>query len=248
MSGFLRSAVAATTFLTRVPLARGVRVEPAHIGRSVWLFPLVGGAVGGAAGVAADVVAGRVPSLAAGAIAVAVAALLTGAMHLDALADSADALGATTRQRALEIMRDSAVGAFGVTALVTVVLLDASLFGELARTRDAALAGVAAGAVGRVAPLLPAAVLPYARAEPGQGSVIESLQPGLVLAAAAVAAPLVLVERGSGISALAAGMVLAALLTLFFRRKFGGVTGDLLGATAKLAETLALVVLVVAGP
>src|SRR5919197_1331790 len=175
MNGFLRSAVAATAFLTRVPIGSFVPVAASDVARGVWLFPLVGATVGGAAGVSADLAATRLPPLAGGAIAVAVAALLTGAMHLDGLADAADALGGTTRERALEIMREPAIGAFGVTAIVSVLLLDATLFGTLAAGGDAAPAGIAAGAAGRAALLLPAVVLPYARSQPGQGRVVEGV-------------------------------------------------------------------------
>jgi adenosylcobinamide-GDP ribazoletransferase len=241
----LRSAVAATTFLTRLPVGRIARVDAGDVARSVWAFPIVGAGIGGASGLCADLAAHRLPPLGAGAIAVAVAAALTGALHLDALADSADALGATTRERALEIMRDPRIGSFGATALVSVLLVDASLFGELARTGDAALAGLAAGAAGRAGLLLPAAVLPYARPEPGQGSLVERVDRRVVVIALLVSAALVLPEKGAGLAALCAALVLAALLTPFFRRRFGGVTGDLLGATAKLAETVALAVLVV---
>ena len=247
MNGVVRSAAAATTFLTRIPVGRIVRVEAADVAAAGWLFPLVGALVGGASGLSADLVAGHVPPLAAGGIAVAVAALLTGAMHLDALADSADALGAMTRQRALEIMRDPRIGAFGVTALVSVLLVDAVLFGELARTGDAALAGVAAGATGRAALLVPASVLPYARTEPGQGLLVEGLGRRVLVVALVLSVALVLPERGPGLAALFSALALASLLTLFYRRRFGGMTGDLVGATAKLSETAALAVLVALG-
>jgi adenosylcobinamide-GDP ribazoletransferase len=245
MNGVVRSAAAATTFLTRVPLGLVVRTEAADVARGVWLFPLVGAAVGGASGLAADVTAEKLPELAAGAIAIGVAALLTGAMHLDGLADAADALGGRTRERALEIMRDPAIGAFGVTAVVSVLLLDATLFGALAASGDAALAAVAAGAAGRAALLLPALALPYARSQHGQGSVVEGIGAPLVLAAFVVAMLLVLPERGAGLAGLGAAVGVALVLTAFFRHQFGGVTGDLLGATAKLAETSALALVVV---
>ena len=143
----LRTVVAAVTFLTRVPVGRFVRIGPEDVARSAWLFPAVGGAVGAVCGLLADVAADWLPSLAAGALAVGAAALLTGAMHLDALADTADALGGSTRERSLEIMRDHAVGAFGATALIVVCVLDAAILGALAETDDAALVGLAAGAV-----------------------------------------------------------------------------------------------------
>ena len=238
----LRPALAAVTFLTRVPLGRRIQVEADDIARGAWLFPVVGGAVGGGAGLLADLTASWVPSLAAGAIAIGAAALATGAMHLDALADTFDALGASTRERALEIMRDHAIGAFGVTALVVVCIVDASLLGALAQTHDAALVGLAAGAAGRAAMLPPALAFPYARSGEGQGRALARLSVVATALGVVIAAVLALPAGFAGVAALAAAAVVTALAILFFDRRFGGVTGDVLGATGKLAETGALLV------
>jgi adenosylcobinamide-GDP ribazoletransferase len=241
MSGIVRSAAAAVTFLTRMPLGRLVQVEKVDVAHGAWFFPAIGGAVGGVSGLLADVVGDWLPSLAAGAIAVGAAALLTGAMHLDALADSADALGAPTRQRALEIMRDHSVGAFGATALIVVLVVDAALFGSLAQTDDAALAGLAAGAAGRATMLLPALILPYARAEEGQGRLLDGIGAATLVSAVVLATLLALPIGVPGLWGLGAAALTAGVLTLLWRQRFGGMTGDLLGATAKLAETAALV-------
>ena len=178
MSDGLRPAVAAVSFLTRIPVGRWVQVEADDVARGAWLFPVVGGAVGAAAGLLADVAAGSLPPLAAGALAVAAAAVLTGALHLDALADTADALGGRSSENALEIMRDHAIGAFGATALVVVCILDAALLGTLAETDDAALVGLAAGAAGRATMLPLALVLPNARGGEGQGGLVTGMACG----------------------------------------------------------------------
>jgi adenosylcobinamide-GDP ribazoletransferase len=238
----LRPAAAAVTFLTRAPLGRFVRVEAEDIARGAWFFPVVGGAVGGACGLLADVVAGWLPALAAGTLAVGAAALLTGAMHLDALADTADSLGGATRERALEIMRDHAVGAFGATALIVVCILDAAVLGALAQSDDAALVGLAAGAAGRAAMLPPALALPYVRTGEGQGRVLAGMGRATVVVALAVAGLLALPAGAAGLWGAGAAALAAFVLGLFARHRFGGVTGDVLGATAKLAETAALVV------
>jgi adenosylcobinamide-GDP ribazoletransferase len=236
----LRPALAAVSFLTRVPAGRLLHVEAVDIARGVWLFPVVGGLVGGGAGLLADVAASSVPAFAAGALAVGAVALVTGAMHLDALADTADALGAASRERALEIMRDPAVGAFGVIVLIVVCVLDAALLGALAQTHDAALVGLAAGAAGRAAMLPPALVLPYARSGEGQGRVLARVSVNGVVLGVVMAVLLSVPAGHSGVAALAAAALMTAPVTVFFHRRFGGVTGDTLGATAKLAETAAL--------
>jgi adenosylcobinamide-GDP ribazoletransferase len=242
MTDPLRPAAAALSFLTCAPLGRLVHVEPTDIARGAWLFPLVGGVVGGASGLLADVLAGRVPSLVVGMVAVGVAALLTGAMHLDGLADTADSLGAASREHALAIMRDHAVGTFGAVALIVVCTLDAAALGALAETEDAAVVGLAAGAAGRAAMLPPAWLLPYARTGEGQGRVLAGMSGATVLVALVLALVLALPAGSIGLSAVAAAAVVAAVLALFASWRFGGVTGDVLGATAKLCETTALVV------
>ena len=189
MTGALRPAVAAVAFLTRIPVARAVHIEAGDVGRGACLFPIVGGAVGGVSGLLADVAADRLPALAAGALAVGLAGLLTGALHFDALADTADALGASDRDQALEIMRDHAIGAFGALALIVVCLLDAALLGSLATADEAALVGMAAGACRRAAMLLPALALPYARAGGGQGRLLAEIGVAPVVAAAVIAPP-----------------------------------------------------------
>ncbi len=237
----MRSAAAAVAFLTRVPVGRWIDLDAKDVGRGAWLFPVVGGLVGGAAGLLADLTADRLPALAAGGLAVALAALLTGALHLDALADTADALGARSREHALEIMRDHAVGAFGATALVLVCLLDAALLGALAETDDAALVGLAAGAAGRAAMLPLAVAMPYARPGEGQGRALEGIGAATVVVGIGLALVLALPAGAAGLWAAGAAALAALVLGLAARSRFGGVTGDVLGAAAKLAETAALV-------
>jgi adenosylcobinamide-GDP ribazoletransferase len=237
----LRAPVAAIAFLTRVPVGRRFTVGSADVAAGAPLFPVVGGAVGLLCGLGADALAGPLPALVAGGLAVGVAALLTGAMHLDALADTADALGGGTPERALEIMRDHAIGAYGAVALGVVCLVDAAAIAALAEQGKAAIVALGAAAVGRAAMLPQAFLLPYARAGAGQGRVLASLGlPGVVLGMG-LGAVLVLPSGAAGLAGLAAACAVAIVLGLFYRRWVGGVTGDLLGATAKLTETAFLV-------
>jgi adenosylcobinamide-GDP ribazoletransferase len=240
MRQLLRAAAGALAFLTRVPLGSRVRVKAGDVTRGAWFFPVVGAAVGGAAGLLADVTADWLPPLAAGALAVGAAALLTGALHLDALADTADALGGRSREHALAIMRDHTVGAFGATALVVVCLLDAALLGALSVTDDAALVGLAAGAAGRAAMLPLAFALPYARAGAGQGRLLERIGATPVAVGLGLAVLLAFPAGAAGLWGAGAAALAALVLGLVARSRFGGVTGDVLGAAAKLAETAAL--------
>ena len=112
-------AVLALVLLTRLPLPHLPKDSFARQSRAVWAFPLAGLVVGGLATVmAAAALAVWPPAVAAG-LALAVQILVTGAMHEDGLADSADGLwGGFDRSRRLEIMKDSQIGTYGVLALV----------------------------------------------------------------------------------------------------------------------------------
>src|SRR4051812_2402582 len=166
----LRAAVGAVTFLTRVPLARVIVVDGGDVARGTVFFPLVGAGIGAVTGLSAIFLHERLSSFLAAGLAVAISVVLTGALHLDALADTADAAGAPTRERALEIMRDSRIGSFGAAALMTDLLIRAAAIAGLAAAPVGAL--VAAGALSRAASLPLAAALPYARAEGGPGGVL----------------------------------------------------------------------------
>jgi adenosylcobinamide-GDP ribazoletransferase len=231
---------AATAFLTRIPTGRLTAFDRAAVTRAAPLFPLVGAAIGALAGGAVDLARGPLPALGAAALGLALAALLTGALHLDALADTADALGGLTPERRLEIMRDHAIGSFGAVALVVVLLFEASV---LSAERSAWSAFAAAAACARWSPLPLAAALPYARPdEPVLRVTWTGASIGLVVAAAVA-----LAARGlSGFAAVAAAAVVALVLGIFFRRWIGGVTGDTLGATTELAQAAALAALLVA--
>ena len=236
-----RSAIAAVAFLTRAPVGRHMEVGRDDVALSAPLVPLVGAAVGGVCGLTADLLVPALPPLVAGALAVGLAALLTGAMHLDALADTADALGGTTRERALEIMRDHRIGAFGAIALAVVLLVDAATIGSLASRNDAALAALGAGAAGRAVMLPLARMLPYARAGDGQGRVLDDLGLGHAALGVAFGIALALPAGVPGLAGAGASAWVALVLALFVRHWIGGVTGDVLGSAAKLAETAFLV-------
>jgi adenosylcobinamide-GDP ribazoletransferase len=238
-----RAALAAVTFLTRVPVARRIELAAVDVTRGAAIFPLVGAAVGAVSGVVAAAAIHVLPSLAAGGLAVTAAALLTGALHLDALADAADALGGNSRERALEIMRDHRIGSFGAVALACDLIVRASVTGALASAGAAVAALAAAGACSRAVAPLVAVALPYARPSAPTPAVVDVWPwPAVATGAALGLAVPVLLLGGAGLAVAGAAATLALALGLFFYRWLGGVTGDCLGAVVELAETLALIV------
>jgi adenosylcobinamide-GDP ribazoletransferase len=239
----LRAALAAVAFLTRVPVP--AELDGSDVRRAGAYFPLVGAALGAVTGLVALGLSHIVPSLLAAVLAVTVLALLTGALHFDALADTADAAGGTTRERALEIMRDHTIGTYGALALLLDVVVRVVAIGSLLDQGHVVADLAAAGAVSRAVPVAIASVLPYARASGGIGAPFAlgsraraAVAVVLGLAIAATVAGVTGVELALG--AAAAGLVAAVVS----RRWLGGVTGDTLGASAELAELTALVVAV----
>lgn len=241
----LRALLAAVCFLTRVPLGGRAALDGDDLTRAAAAFPLVGAAIGAGVGALAAVLNGPLSTLLAVALALSAGTLLTGALHLDALADTADATGAGSRERALELMRDPTIGAFGATAIALDLLVKAAALAALVRDAQVVRYALVAGALSRVVAVLLAAVLPYARVGAGAGVALTRAG-GLRAAVAAVIAIAIAIVAAGADGALLAGA--AAALTLVFalayRRWLAGVTGDALGAALELTETAVLVLAV----
>src|SRR5690242_10316582 len=150
----VRAPVAAVAFLTRLPVGRLAAFDGRDVARAAAYFPLVGAAIGGAVGATAYGLAQVAPPFVAAGAALAAGALLTGGLHLDGLADTADALGGRSRDRALEIMRDHATGAYGATAIALDLLVKAAALAALAPGRAVVAYAAAAGALSRAVPVV----------------------------------------------------------------------------------------------
>jgi adenosylcobinamide-GDP ribazoletransferase len=234
----LDALATALGFLTRVPVpGRGDLVRAAP------LFPLVGAALGAAVGACAAGLADLVPVLAAAAVATALELILTGALHLDGLADSADGLAGRERDRALEIMRDPLLGTYGGAALALDLVAKVGALAALAEA-DQILPVVAAFAAGRAASLPLAAALPYARRDGGTGSLLAGRLRAAPAAAGVVLAAAIAVGAAgwTGAAILACLAVVTPVTAVLARRRIGGVTGDVLGAATELTTTAGLIV------
>lgn len=245
--GVLDRLLVAHTFLTRLRIGDARAIDGDRIARAVVAFPLVGVTVA-AAGAGARVVADPLGPVVACIAAVAATAMVTGALHEDGLADTADAFGPHERDRRLAAMRDSRLGVFGVLALVLTVGARVALLARLPLL-ECVLALVAAHVLGRWSTLPLAAVCRPARPDSSawlarissRTAAIGSV-PALVVAGAALAA---IDVRALG--AIPAACVVTAVTAVAWRRAFGGVTGDTYGATNQFVELAAYasVVLVV---
>ncbi|HEY4346490.1 MAG TPA: adenosylcobinamide-GDP ribazoletransferase [Gaiellaceae bacterium] len=234
-----RGGIAAVSFLTRLPVGRAILLDGGDLARGAAFFPLVGAGIGAAVGGIAAGLAHIVSPLVAAGLAVCAGTLLTGALHLDALADTADALTAG-RARALEIMRDHAIGAYGAAALSLDLIVKTAALAGLTAQRQALWAAIAACSLSRAAPVALGALLPTLRTD-GAGAAfrVSRVAAGAAVAIAAMVA--VAAGRLHGLELGGIASIGVVLLGVFFLRWLGGVTGDLLGSAAELTETLALV-------
>jgi adenosylcobinamide-GDP ribazoletransferase len=235
-------AAHALAFLTIVPLRVGDPGPRGLSGAAAW-FPLVGALVGVLAGATRALTADAFGPLTASVLAVLVLVVVTGALHLDGLADTADGLGARGggAERRLAVMRDSATGAFGVLALIGWALLLTSALASLS-DRDALLSLVAAGLTSRWAALVHAAAERPARRD-GLGAAFQVAPAALGAATSLGVVGSLACGFAAGFVALGAALAAAVVTTLYARRLLGGRTGDTLGATVALAEAAVVLAL-----
>lgn len=234
---------AALMLLTRLPAAWlvGGRPFPAA-GSCLWAYPVIGalvGAVGG--GVFEACRALSMPAMLASVWSWAAMALLTGALHEDGLADLADGFGGGgTRERKLEIMRDSRIGSYGVLAMVLATAVRITALAALPRVLPAL---IAAGALSRAAMSGPA-LLPAARGD-GLGVGLGGVGARAVAVSAAIgcAVSLATLPVWAAVGAIAAAALSAAAVAMLAKSQIGGFTGDVLGGAAVVADCAVLTVL-----
>ena len=232
----------ALTTLTVLPVRTG-RIDRRSAAVAMSAAPVIG-ALLGAVLAAVFVLLGQ--GLLAATVTVAAGALLTRGLHLDGLADTVDALGSYRRGgAALEIMKKPDIGPFGVAAITLVLLIQAAALSEAGP--GAIVAAWAAGRLGISVACRRG--VPAARPE-GLGALVASTVPVpvVLVAAAVVVAGAVWAAPGrpwQGPAAVAGALLVTVLLLRHAVRRFGGITGDVIGATVELTTTVALIGLAV---
>jgi adenosylcobinamide-GDP ribazoletransferase len=242
----MRQFLAAMRFLTVLPLPGTSGTAEADLARSTPFFAFVGLLLGAVAGAIAWGLSLVAPPLVASAMIVIVLLAFSGGLHMDGLSDTADGfLSARSRERILEIMKDSNIGAMGVIAVVGVMLVKFAALASLTQA-DLWRAAFLMPLAGRCSIVVEMAVLPYARPA-GLGAVFCKPRPRVAaicaVAVLALAGWSVLGPHGLWIAGLSVITVLVC--SAYCRRKIGGATGDTYGAGCEIVEIVPALTLAV---
>ncbi len=250
MPDFIRGFLTALRTLTVLRLPGR---DAAALAAAVPWFPVAGFFMGAAVCLTLEVtVQGLNWPSGAAVLAVLVNALLTGGLHLDGLADAVDGWrGGHTRERRLEIMKDSRIGAMGALALIMVLLIQVVALARLASMMRCTFTLLPlAFILSRLAMAFLVVSLPYARAAGGTAEAfVREVRGWHFILALLLASALCYVLAGApGLVAVLATVLLTLALRGWMQRTFGGVTGDLLGCACVVVETAWLFVLAAAAP
>jgi len=239
----LAAFLAALRFLTIVPIKWNAEHDGDYFKQSLLFFPVIGLLIG-AFGYALTLLSlWFFPQPVASCIVICYLAFISGCLHLDGLSDSGDGLlSSRPRDRSMEIMKDSRVGAMGVIITVLVILAKFSALISI-DVHQLAVAVFFMPLTGRVAILCTMAALPYARKEGGIGSLFysQSVKRLAFFSLFILIGFLILLPPGKIFTVLAGVTIVFYLFNRGCKSKIGGATGDTLGANCELAEmTVAL--------
>ena len=229
----MKSFVLMVTFLTRIPLKMNFEISDDDFTKGIWYMPVIGLLIGiilyGLYFIASQYFSPIVTS----AIIIIIYIFITGGLHLDGLADTSDAVFSyRSRERMLEIMKDSHIGTFGVVAIVLYLLGMAAFLTEVPETC------LFFPLIGRSASLLSCASNSYARTSGMGKSIIDGTKPKHVIFAMILtvisAAALYFISANAAASIIVIIAFAVSMLSVFFisrsiSRKLGGITGDVIG-------------------
>ena len=248
----MHELITALQFLTRIHLFRDPKYDDGMFGRSVKFFPLIGIVAGSLLALVVVLTGGWLPGTVRSTLLVTLSVFITGGLHCDGLMDTADGLfSGRSRERMLEIMKDSRVGAFGVISIILLLLWKWSLVHDMPDSiLGAAL--ISMMTIARFCMVIVILRFPYARPEGmGKAFALHAGSGALGFAALTVAGLLgaLYFIKGQLLFLTAVAAVCAAVLFAFWfgswaTRKVGGLTGDMYGAVTELTELVVLMVFV----
>jgi adenosylcobinamide-GDP ribazoletransferase len=243
----VKNFIQAISFLTILPVGHPSLSEEKQLARAMAYFPLVGLMIGLILALGYYLLSFFLPRALVLWISIGLLALLTRGLHLDGFADTMDGLGSGgPKEKILEVMRDSRIGAFGVMGLI---LLIGAKYLALDQIPNLSIPFtlILMAVIGRNAMVLVCYRSPYARSEGGLAKPFaENLSAREVLISSALTFGIAFLLIGVKGIAISLGIGLFSLgYRYFFIKKLGGVTGDVLGAANELAELLCLLLLVI---
>lgn len=234
----VRGFLAALRFLTVIPFAKGAELDGEYFKQSLLFFPIIGIIIGSLGALLTLILQAFLPQPVVVCLLISYLAFISGCLHLDGLSDTGDGLlSSRPRERSMEIMKDSRVGAMGVIVTIVVILTKYSALISV-DPRLLPLAIFFMPFAGRVAILCTMAMLPYARSEGGLGVLFYSRS---VKHFACLGVVLLLIGLALfSIPRLFVVLFFLILILISFNywcnKKIGGATGDTLGANCELAE------------
>ena len=235
----IETLVGAIHFFTRLTVPGRWSHDAVSLERAIRYFPITGAIVGAGAALAFCLTSLVWPKSLAILAAVAIAIYLTGAIHEDGWSDMVDGFGsAADKDRILAIMRSSQLGSHGAVALIVLLLVRFAALIEI-DSALVAIALIAGHAFSRLCATFILSTLDYARSD-GKAKPFGNRLSGLELAFASFCAliPVLLLPWEKATTALALAAIATMWLRFLFKRRIGGYTGDCIGATQQLTETV----------
>lgn len=241
----MKRFVSALQFLTTIRLVDEEPCTNEQFAGSMIYFPLIGLIIGGVLALVAYAASLRLPAGLVAAILLAAEIMLTGGLHLDGYMDTMDGLfSGRSRERILEIMKDSRVGSHAVIALMGLFFLKYALFQQVVQIKGWPVL-VLMPALGRMGMGLGAALFPYARPEGmGKGFAEYFTRQRLLITVVYCGVAAWGLLRLQGIVLSLAIIVWAWIFSRFVQGRIGGLTGDVYGALSELSEVVVLLVAV----
>ncbi len=233
----------AISFLSIIPAYGNGRADDRDMAGSLAFYPLTGFLIGALLTAAAWLCHGLDLGISGDALIIVGWIIITAGLHLDGLMDTADGLfSGRDRERKLEIMRDSRVGAMGAIALAALLILKISFLNEIAYPEKLWIL-MAAPAFGRWMMVLGIYYFPYARSGPGLGKSFadQASWVEILMATATLLIGIFLLLGSRGLIILALTALPVALIIAWLARQLGGLTGDTYGAINEISEALFLI-------
>jgi adenosylcobinamide-GDP ribazoletransferase len=247
----MKAFLMAFRFLTIIPLGKGLEFKPELIGAAGKFYPLVGLVMGGSFWCFYNGARLLFPPLVTTGLLLLFWVLLTGALHLDGLADCLDSLyGGRDPESRLRIMKDVHLGTMGTVGLILILGLKFLALGVILPFKNSVWWLILIPALSRWTPIFLSCFHPYARPGGGLGAALVqgTGKKELFWASLFAWVPVVLLERFLGVGVILVVLVWVFFCGRYFFKKIGGVTGDVMGAVIESSELLAMLVIIGAVP